>query len=226
MSDLQRSASCTPSDGQLIVLIRQGQQNAFDTLAARYHARLLHFCWQIMRSREDAEDVLQEVLAAAFGAIVADEREIHVRPWLYRIAKNRCLSKLRSGRASRVASLDEEHADNGRTPVEAIVSAQRFRDLVEDVKALPDTQRTALLLREIDGFAYQQIATAMDTTVPGVKSLLVRARAGLRDLATARDAGFVAREHTASPHSEGARLRRGRHAASRQRARAAAGSTA
>src|SRR5665213_4026126 len=105
MSDSQRSASCTPSDGQLIVLIRQGQQSAFDTLAARYHARLLHFCWQIMRSREDAEDVLQEVLAAAFRAIVADEREIHVRPWLYRIAPNRCLSPPGSGCAGDVSRL-------------------------------------------------------------------------------------------------------------------------
>jgi RNA polymerase sigma factor (sigma-70 family) len=224
MGDPSRSTVGAASDTQLIALIRQGQQSAFDALAARYHARLLHFCWQILRSREDAEDVLQEVLAAAFRAIVADQRDIHVRPWLYRIAKNRCLSKLRNGgAASRLAQLDEDHADGANSPVEAIVSRQRFRDLVEDVQALPDTQRTALLLREIDGFGYQQIATAMDTTVPGVKSLLVRARAGLRDLATARDAGFLARESLASQRAEGALPRSAYQAVGYERARAAVG---
>jgi RNA polymerase sigma factor (sigma-70 family) len=223
LGESPRSTVGAASDAQLIALIRQGQQSAFDALAARYHARLLHFCWQILRSREDAEDVLQEVLAAAFRAIVADQRDIHVRPWLYRIAKNRCLSKLRNGRGSNLAPLDEDHADDAHTPVEAVVNRQRFRDLVEDVQALPDTQRTALLLREIDGFGYQQIATAMATTVPGVKSLLVRARAGLRDLATARDAGFTARERLASQLVEGPRPRSNRPAAGYQRARAAVG---
>lgn len=175
------------SDQQLVALVRCGHHGAFDTLAARYQRRLLAFCVQMLRSKEDAEDAMQDVFASAYSAILADQREIQLRPWLYRIARNRCLNQLRRTAAVAVESMDEHSAENGRTLVEKVVSRQEFRELLGDVQALPDTQRTALLLREIDGFAYAHIAAAMDTTVPGVKSLLVRARIGLLDSAAVRE---------------------------------------
>jgi len=70
------------SDERLIALLRRGNTTAFELLVSRYEARLLAFCRHLLGSREDAEDVLQEVLAAAFNAILADERPINVRPWL------------------------------------------------------------------------------------------------------------------------------------------------
>lgn len=180
-----------PSDEDLVALLRQGQQSAFESLASRHHARLLSFCRRMLRSREDAEDALQDVYAAAFRAIVADEREIHVRPWLYRIARNRCINELRRAKAVGVDSLEDHPAHHGRTAVEEVVSRQVLRELLDDLHALPQTQRTALTLREFDGLAYAQIAAAMHTTVPAVKSLLVRARRALRDSSTARAAGFA-----------------------------------
>ncbi|MGH2899534.1 MAG: RNA polymerase sigma factor, partial [Solirubrobacteraceae bacterium] len=72
------------SDERLIALVRRGNHAAFETLVARYQSRLLAFCRHMLGSREDAEDVLQEVFAAAFNALLADEREINARPWLYR----------------------------------------------------------------------------------------------------------------------------------------------
>lgn len=176
------------SDEQLVAALRRGEHGAFDTLAARYENRLLRFCQQILRSREDAEDALQDVLTCAFNALVADEREIQLRPWLYRIARNRCINQLRRVSAVGVDAIDDQRADGGLTVVDKVLTRQNFRDLVTDVKALPDTQRVALLLREIDGFAYERIALAMDTTVPAVKSLLVRARLGLLNSAEVRDA--------------------------------------
>ncbi len=198
------TAAETSSDEQLIALIRRGQQHAFGTLAARYQARLLRFCWQILRSKEDAEDALQEVLAAAFTAILADDREIYVRPWLYRIAHNRCINQLRRASAVSAGSMDEHHADNGRTLVETVLRRQAFRELVSDVQQLPSSQRTALLLREIDGFSYREIALAMGTTVPGVKSLLVRARVGLTESTDARSLapGTLRRTRTRSGPNE------------------------
>ncbi|MEA2209777.1 MAG: hypothetical protein QOF54_2254, partial [Solirubrobacteraceae bacterium] len=80
------------SDERLIALTRRGQHAAFEVLCSRYQSRLLSFCRHMLSSREDAEDVLQEVFAAAFNAVLADEREINVRPWLYRIARNRSLN--------------------------------------------------------------------------------------------------------------------------------------
>jgi RNA polymerase sigma factor (sigma-70 family) len=174
------------SDERLIAMIRRGQHAAFETLVSRYQSRLLAFCRHMLASREDAEDVLQEVFAAAFNAILADEREINVRPWLYRIARNRSLNHLRRASAIGVDSMDVHYAEHGLSTAEKVMRRESFRQLIGDVQQLPETQRTALLLREIDALSYEQIADAMETTVPSVKSLLVRARISLAEAAEAR----------------------------------------
>ena len=174
------------SDERLIELTRRGQQAAFEALVARYQARLLAFCRHMLHSREDAEDVLQEVFAAAFNAIVADSRQINARPWLYRIARNRSLNHLRRNTAIGVDSMDTHFADAGQSTSEKAYKREEFRLLVEDIGHLPETQRSALVLREMDALSYEQIADVMDTTVPSVKSLLVRARIGLAEAAEAR----------------------------------------
>ncbi|HXQ00225.1 MAG TPA: sigma-70 family RNA polymerase sigma factor, partial [Solirubrobacteraceae bacterium] len=174
------------SDERLIVLIRRGQHAAFEALFSRYQSRLLAFCRHMLGSKEDAEDVLQEVFAAAFNAILADEREINVRPWLYRIARNRSLNHLRKASAIGVDSMDVHYAENGVSTAEKVMRRESFRQLIGDVQELPETQRTALLLREIDALSYEQISESMETTVPAVKSLLVRARISLAEAAEAR----------------------------------------
>ncbi len=174
------------SDERLIALIRRGQHAAFETLFSRYQSRLLAFCRHMLGSKEDAEDVLQEVFAAAFNAILADEREINVRPWLYRIARNRSLNHLRKASAIGVDSMDIHYAEGGLSTAEKVMKRESFRQLIGDVQQLPETQRTALLLREIDALSYEQISDAMETTVPAVKSLLVRARISLAEAAEAR----------------------------------------
>ena len=174
------------SDERLIVLVRRGNNAAFETLVARYQSRLLAFCRHMLGSREDAEDVLQEVFAASFNAIVADERAIHVRPWLYRIARNRSLNHLRRVQPIGVDSMDIHMSDAGQTTADKVHKREDFRLLVSDVQDLPETQKTALLLREIDALSYEQIAEAMETTIPSVKSLLVRARVSLAEAAEAR----------------------------------------
>ena len=174
------------SDERLIALIRRGNQHAFEALVARYQSRLLAFCRHMLTSKEDAEDVLQEVFAAAYNAILADEREINVRPWLYRIARNRSLNHLRRATAVGVDSMDVHLSEGGLTTADKVHKREEFRLLIADVQDLPETQRTALLLREIDALSYEQIAEAMETTVPSVKSLLVRARVSLAEAAQAR----------------------------------------
>jgi RNA polymerase sigma factor (sigma-70 family) len=182
------AAARPSSDSALVASLRRGNEGAFDTLVARYQTRLSWFCWQILRSKEDVEDALQDVFTSAYNAILADDREIQVQPWLYRIARNRCIKQLRRSATRMSRSIDDDHADAGPAVVDTVVGRQRFRNLIKDVQALPDTQRTALLLCEIDGLSYQQIALAMSTTVPAVKSLLVRARTNLRGAAAGRDA--------------------------------------
>jgi RNA polymerase sigma factor (sigma-70 family) len=174
------------SDEKLVALVRRGNHHAFEALVSRYQARLLSFCRHMLSSREDAEDVLQEVFAAAFNAMIADERPINVRPWLYRIARNRSLNHLRKQTAIGVDSMDVHLSEHGLTTADRAHKREEFRLLLGDVQDLPETQRTALLLREIDALSYDQIAEAMETTVPSVKSLLVRARVSLAEAAEAR----------------------------------------
>jgi RNA polymerase sigma factor (sigma-70 family) len=174
------------SDERLIAFTRRGHHAAFEVLCARYQTRLLAFCRHMLGSKEDAEDVLQEVFAAAFNAVLADDRPINVRPWLYRIARNRSLNHLRRATATGVDSMDVHFAEQGLSTGDKVLRRESFRELVSDVHQLPETQRTALLLREIDALSYEQIAQAMETTVPSVKSLLVRARISLAEAAEAR----------------------------------------
>ncbi len=174
------------TDERLIALTRRGHNGAFEALVHRYQPRLLAFCRHMLGSQEDAEDVLQEVFTAAFNAIRADDRPINARPWLYRIARNRSLNHLRRPQPAGQDSMDIFERDGGTTTADTVHRREEFRQIVADVGELPETQRTALLLREIDALSYDQIAEAMDTTVPSVKSLLVRARVSLAEAAEAR----------------------------------------
>src|SRR5947209_9580328 len=174
------------SDERLISLLRRGNTSAFEALVSRYESRLMAFCRHLLGSREDAEDVLQEVMTAAFNAILADERPINVRPWLYRIARNRSLNHLRRAQAIGVDSMDHHLSEHGASTADKVHEREEFRLLVGDIHELPETQRTALVLREMDALSYEQIAEAMETTVPSVKSLLVRARVSLAGAAEAR----------------------------------------
>jgi RNA polymerase sigma factor (sigma-70 family) len=174
------------SDERLIAFLRKGNTGAFEVLVGRYETRLLAFCRHLLGSREDAEDVLQEVMAAAFNAILADERPINVRPWLYRIARNRSLNHLRRLQAIGVDSMDHHFSDNGASTADVVGEREEFRLLVGDIHELPESQKTALVLREMDALSYEQIAEAMETTVPSVKSLLVRARVSLAEASEAR----------------------------------------
>jgi RNA polymerase sigma factor (sigma-70 family) len=174
------------TDERLIALTRRGHHGAFEALVQRYQPRLLAFCRHMLGSQEDAEDVLQEVFTAAFNAIRADDRPINARPWLYRIARNRSLNHLRRPQHAGQDSMDVFERDGGTSTADTVHKREEFRQIVADVHELPETQRTALLLREIDALSYDQIAETMDTTVPSVKSLLVRARVSLAEAAEAR----------------------------------------
>jgi RNA polymerase sigma factor (sigma-70 family) len=177
------------SDEQLLALFRAGSEEAFGAIHDRYRQRLFAYIRQMLSAaaRQDAEDVMQDVFVRAYGALRADEREVNVRAWLYRVAHNRCIDHLR-----RPTPPPAEIFEMSRKPLhDPIEEAQRREDLsrlVEDVGRLPEQQRSALLMREIDGLSYADLAAALDVTIPAVKSLLVRARVGLVEAAEARDA--------------------------------------
>ncbi|MFN8175642.1 MAG: sigma-70 family RNA polymerase sigma factor [Solirubrobacteraceae bacterium] len=176
------------SDEQLVALFRAGNDDAFRVIHDRYSQRLLAYTRQMLPGRrQDAEDALQDVFIRAHASLRASDRTITLRAWLYRIAHNRCVDELR-----RPAPPPPEVLQLARPPAaDPIAEAERresLRRLVEDVRRLPEQQRSALLMRELEGISYGELAAALDVTVPAVKSLLVRARMGLAQAREARDA--------------------------------------
>jgi RNA polymerase sigma factor (sigma-70 family) len=175
------------SDEQLVAAFRAGNEDAFQVIFDRYRQRLFAYTRQMLGgSRQDAEDALQDVFLRAYGALRANNRPVSLRAWLYRVAHNRCIDQLR-----RPAPAQADVFDLSRTPlrdpIEESARREDLRRLVEDVQRLPEAQRSALLMREMDGLSYQELADALEVTVPAVKSLLVRARIGLVEAIEARD---------------------------------------
>ena len=174
------------SDEQLVAAFRDGRDDAFSMIDERYRERLLAYARQMLRRRspETADDVVQDVFVRAFRALRADSRPMALRAWLYRIAHNRCLDELRGQRET--SELQEGMASTDDPAVEA-GRRQRLAELVHDINELPAQQRSALVIRELGGLSYAELAETLETTVPAVKSLLVRARMNLAAAAEARE---------------------------------------
>jgi RNA polymerase sigma factor (sigma-70 family) len=150
------------SDEQLVSLFRAGSDDAFSVIHERYHARLLAYARQMLRSSGgDAEDALQDVFVRAFKSLRASNRPVLLRAWLYRIAHNRCIDELRrpipvptqlDGDARPALS---SAADAG--PLGPRRAQRAVARLVADVRMLPPPQRSALLMRELQGLSYQEL---------------------------------------------------------------------
>jgi RNA polymerase sigma factor (sigma-70 family) len=137
-------------------------------------------------SRQDAEDALQDVFVRAYSALRADGRPVSLRAWLYRIAHNRCIDQLRRPAPVPTEVVDLKF-DSLQDPLAATERSQQLRQLVADVQRLPEQQRSALLMRELQGMSYAELAVALEVSVAAVKSLLLRARTSLIEAAIARD---------------------------------------
>lgn len=175
------------SDEQLVALFRAGNAAAFSVIHDRYRQRLFAYSRQMLGgSRQDAEDALQDVFLRAYSSLRSSDRPLSLRAWLYKVAHNRCIDHLR-----KPAPLAADLFDTSRRPLhDPIEQAERrddLRRLVEDVRRLPEQQRSALLMREMDGLSYAELSDALGVSLPAVKSLLVRARIGLVEAVEARE---------------------------------------
>jgi RNA polymerase sigma factor (sigma-70 family) len=174
------------SDEQLVALFRAGHDDAFRVIHDRYRQRLFAYARQMLPARQDAEDALQDVFVRAYSGLRASHGRLVLRAWLYRIAHNRCIDELRrpAPPPPEVLELVRAPADD---PIAAADQRESLRRLVIDVRRLPEQQRSALLMRELGGMAYADMADALGVSVPAVKSLLVRARIALAQALEARD---------------------------------------
>jgi len=172
------------SDAHLVDLIRQGRGVAFEALYDRHHRAILSFCRHMLGSADEAEDAVQHTFLAAYNDLIATDRPMHLRAWLFTIARNRCYSMLRARREQPVAELDEPATEGLAAQVER---RQDLRDLVLDLGRLPDEQRAALVLSEMDSLSHEQIGSVLGVPKDKVKALVFQARESLIASRAARE---------------------------------------
>jgi RNA polymerase sigma factor (sigma-70 family) len=173
------------SDARLARLAARGDQRAFEAIFERYHQELYRYCRAILRDPDEAQDALQSTMASALRSLPGDERELVLRPWLYRVAHNEAISILRQ-RAGRV--------DSDLLPDTAVPGAdaeaetrERLRSLVGDLDQLPERQRGALVMRELSGLSYAEIGAALAASEAAARQAVYEARVALRELNMGRE---------------------------------------
>jgi RNA polymerase sigma factor (sigma-70 family) len=217
------------ADDRLVALVRRGDPTAFEILYDRHVRELLSFCRYMLGSQADAEDAVQSTFASAHRALLADDRWVEVRPWLFAIARNACLSILRVRRPCEEVSTDSLASDDLAAVVE---QRDEMRHVLATVRELPESQRVALVLSELHGLSQSEIGALLGVRSEQVKSYVYQARSNLiserdarsadcreirEELATARGPALLKsrlRRHLRacpSCHQYAARLSRQRH---------------
>lgn len=189
----------------LVARLRAGDPTAFEVLYERHVPGLLSFCRHMLGDPEEAEDAVQQAFASAHADLRRSQREINFKPWLYTIARNRCVSALRARRDQSVA--DPEISTAGLS--EQVERRADLHEMLSDIHDLPGDQRAALVLTELDDLSQADVAEVLGCGVSNVKGLVFRARAGLAERREAREAPCTEiRAELASARRGG--LRRGR----------------
>jgi RNA polymerase sigma factor (sigma-70 family) len=177
-------------DARLVEQVRRGNEAAFEVIFERHAPAILAFCRHMLGTREEAEDVVQHSFTAAYRDLQrGGEREIALKPWLFTIARNRCLSVLRARREvpTAVDALDSR-SPSGAGLAERVEERADLRNLLADVRELPDEQRAALLLTELGDLSHSDVARVLGCEVSRVKGLVFRARSALIASREAREA--------------------------------------
>jgi RNA polymerase sigma factor (sigma-70 family) len=168
-------------DRRLVEQVRRGNEAAFEVVFERHGPAILGFCRHMLGSREEAEDAVQHTFAAAYRDIQrGGDREIALKAWLFTIARNRCLSLLRSRREVPTAiETLESGSPSGAGLAEQVEERAELRSLLADLRELPDEPRAALLLTELGDLSQAEVADVLGCEVSRVKGLVFRARSAL-----------------------------------------------
>jgi RNA polymerase sigma-70 factor (ECF subfamily) len=174
------------TDKELVKRVQKGDKGAFDLLVLKYEHKIVNRVMRYVRDPEQALDISQEAFIKAYRALPRFRGESAFYTWLYRIAVNTAKNYLAAQRRRPMdIELDMQDPDQyglhaklkeTDTP-EAIALSQEMQDTLERaIEALPDDLRTAIILRELDGMSYEEIAQTMDCPVGTVRSRIFRAR--------------------------------------------------
>lgn len=179
------------SDEELVAQMRSGATACFEELVSRYTPKVFSLASRLLKNREDAEEVLQDVFHTVYRKIDGFEGKSSFSSWLYRITVNSAFMKLRKRRQQhRFVGMDDVPVDVQKAvtsrSVEAgggdatALSRQLHIALEQAVERLPEEYRPVFILRDVDGLSSHEVSEILDITVPAVKSRLHRSRLMLR----------------------------------------------
>ena len=193
--------TATLTDLTLVERVQRGERAAFDVLVLRYQQKVLQLVMRYVRDRMEAEDIAQEAFIKAYRALPSFRGDSAFYTWLYRIAINTAKNALVAGKRRPLdyhldsqepgQSALQARLKDDATP-ESLLLSEEIRGTVNDaIGALPEELRTAIVLRELDGLSYAEIASAMECPVGTVRSRIFRAREAIdRQLRPIFDAGL------------------------------------
>jgi RNA polymerase sigma factor (sigma-70 family) len=164
-------------DRRLVTLVRDGYESAFEEIVRRYGKPLTRYAATIVGGR--SEDVTQDAFSKALLALRRDDADIELRPWLFRIVRNTALNELRDRPPS--PEVLAEAIAGGQNPAEAVERREELADLIRRLQALPEPQRAAIVMRELEGLGHEEIAAALGLSGGGARQAIYRARQTLRD---------------------------------------------
>ena len=167
----------TQPDRRLVTLVREGYESAFEEIVRRYGKPLTRYAAAIVGSR--GEDVTQDAFSKALLALRRNDAEIELRPWLFRIVRNTALNDLRDSPPT--PELLAEAIAGGESPAEELERREELTDLMQRLQSLPEPQRAAIVMRELEGLSHEEIAAALGVSGGAARQAIHRARQALRD---------------------------------------------
>ena len=165
-----------------------GDVQAFEELMQSHESRIYAIALRMMGNREDAQDCAQEAMVRIYRAMGSFKGQSALATWIYRITMNTCLDELRRRKARKVTSLDSlvdngwSPTDTGDTPEEHGLRVEKQNALNQAIQSLPDDMRAAIILRDVKGYSYDEIASILDANVGTIKSRISRGREKLREI--------------------------------------------
>jgi len=192
------------SDDRLVKLARSGHERAFDAIVDRYRRSLVRFCGRILPESR-CEDAVQQAFINAHTALVDSDEPVQLKPWLFAITRNAALNMLRQN-GWNYEQIPADF-DGVRRPDQVVEQQLELQRTVAAVSELPARQRSALVMRELEGRSYDEIAAALGTGDGAVRQLLNRARVTLRNAASMLvPPPLVARAAASMPNADGRRV--------------------
>jgi RNA polymerase sigma factor (sigma-70 family) len=168
------------SDRRLARRASKGDRQAIATIFERYRQELYGFCLGLLGEPQDAQDALQNTMVKILRALPGEEREISLRPWLYRIAHNEAVELRR--RSHPTQALDGHLVDEQTSVAEQAEQREQLEWLLRDLADLPERQRAVIVMRELNGLDFAEIGAALDTSGAVVRQSLYEARRNLEQM--------------------------------------------